>query len=77
MFFFSVAVLNPELVSHPDNYTQAEPSITPKHIVPEWYFLPMYGILRLMPDKVLGMFIMILAILWFVIISSYSYNTKL
>jgi len=33
--FFLLAVLSPELVSHPDNFTQAEPSITPKHIVPE------------------------------------------
>jgi len=63
LIFYGIAVLNPELVSHPDNYIQEEPSITPKHIVPEWYFLPMYGLLRLLPDKVFGMLIMILAIL--------------
>jgi len=63
VLFFAILVLNAELVSHPDNYIEAEPSITPKHIVPEWYFLPLYGLLRLLPDKVFGMLIMVLALL--------------
>jgi len=70
--FFTVLVLNAEWVSHPDNYIEAEPSITPKHIVPEWYFLPLYGLLRLLPDKVFGMIIMVLALLWFIILSIYT-----
>lgn len=36
----------PNLMSHPDNYIQANPMSTPPHIVPEWYFLPFYAILR-------------------------------
>ncbi|MCH7807475.1 MAG: cytochrome b/b6 [Proteobacteria bacterium] len=36
----------PNLMSHPDNYIPANPGVTPPHIVPEWYFLPFYAILR-------------------------------
>jgi ubiquinol-cytochrome c reductase cytochrome b subunit len=37
-------------MGHPDNYTPADPLVTPAHIVPEWYFLPFYAILRAVPD---------------------------
>ncbi len=36
----------PNFLGHPDNYIQANPLATPPHIVPEWYFLPFYAILR-------------------------------
>lgn len=36
----------PDLMGHPDNYIPANPTVTPPHIVPEWYFLPFYAILR-------------------------------
>jgi len=36
----------PDYLGHPDNYTEANPLVTPAHIVPEWYFLPYYAILR-------------------------------
>jgi len=36
----------PDYLGHPDNYTEANPLVTPPHIVPEWYFLPFYAILR-------------------------------
>ena len=36
----------PNALGHPDNYTPANPLVTPAHIVPEWYFLPFYAILR-------------------------------
>lgn len=36
----------PDILGHPDNYIQANPLVTPAHIVPEWYFLPFYAILR-------------------------------
>lgn len=39
---------------HPDNYIPANPLVTPTHIVPEWYFLFAYAILRSIPDKLLG-----------------------
>jgi quinol-cytochrome oxidoreductase complex cytochrome b subunit len=40
----------PNYMGHPDNYTPANPLLTPAHIVPEWYFLPFYAILRAVPD---------------------------
>jgi len=36
----------PDFLGHPDNYIEANPLVTPAHIVPEWYFLPFYAILR-------------------------------
>ena len=36
----------PNFLGHPDNYIEADPLVTPPHIVPEWYFLPFYAILR-------------------------------
>ncbi len=36
----------PDILGHPDNYIPADPLLTPPHIVPEWYFLPFYAILR-------------------------------
>jgi ubiquinol-cytochrome c reductase cytochrome b/c1 subunit len=40
----------PNVLGHPDNYIPANPMQTPAHIVPEWYFLPFYAILRAAPD---------------------------
>jgi len=40
----------PNLLGEPDNYIPANPLATPPHIVPEWYFLPFYAILRSTPD---------------------------
>ena len=44
----------PNALGHPDNYIQANALVTPPHIVPEWYFLPFYAILRSIPDKLGG-----------------------
>ena len=44
----------PNYLGHPDNYIQANPLSTPAHIVPEWYFLPFYAILRAIPNKLFG-----------------------
>jgi ubiquinol-cytochrome c reductase cytochrome b subunit len=44
----------PNFLGHPDNYVRANPLQTPAHIVPEWYFLPFYAILRAIPDKLGG-----------------------
>jgi len=44
----------PNTLGHPDNYIPANPLVTPAHIVPEWYFLPFYAILRSIPDKLGG-----------------------
>ena len=57
VFFF------PNFMGHPDNYIEANPMVTPAHIVPEWYLLPFYAILRSVPDKLLGVVAMLSAIL--------------
>ena len=44
--FFAFVFFMPNALGHPDNYTPANPMVTPPHIVPEWYFLPFYAILR-------------------------------
>src|SRR2546429_8072490 len=44
----------PNFLGHPDNYIPANPAVTPTHIVPEWYYLPFYAILRAIPNKLLG-----------------------
>jgi quinol-cytochrome oxidoreductase complex cytochrome b subunit len=53
----------PNLLGHPDNYIVANAMVTPPHIVPEWYFLPFYAILRSIPDKLTGVLALALAIL--------------
>jgi hypothetical protein len=53
----------PNALGHADNYIPANPLVTPPHIVPEWYFLPFYAILRSIPDKLGGVVAMISAIL--------------
>jgi ubiquinol-cytochrome c reductase cytochrome b/c1 subunit len=44
----------PNYLGHADNYIPANPGVTPTHIVPEWYYLPFYAILRAIPNKLLG-----------------------
>lgn len=58
----------PNYLGHPDNYIMADPLKTPAHIVPEWYFLPFYAILRAIPSKLGGVIAMFgsIAILIFV-----------
>jgi len=68
-FFILLAVFSffvffyPNALGHPDNYIPANPLVTPPHIVPEWYFLPFYAILRSVPDKLAGVVLMVFAIL--------------
>jgi ubiquinol-cytochrome c reductase cytochrome b subunit len=52
----------PNYLGHADNYIPANPLQTPAHIVPEWYFLPFYAILRAVPDKLGGVILMFGAI---------------
>lgn len=59
LLFFSFFVFYyPNTLGHPDNYIPANPLVTPVHIVPEWYFLPFYAILRSIPDKLGGVLAM-------------------
>jgi ubiquinol-cytochrome c reductase cytochrome b subunit len=62
VFYFFV-FFYPNALGHPDNYIPANPLVIPPHIVPEWYFLPFYAILRSIPDKLGGVVAMISAIL--------------
>jgi len=57
------AFFTPNIFNHSINYVQADPMVTPAHIVPEWYFLPFYAILRAVPDKLMGVLLMFGAIL--------------
>jgi hypothetical protein len=50
--FFAIVGFMPNYLGHPDNYIEANPLVTPAHIVPEWYFLPFYAILRAFDDDV-------------------------
>ncbi len=66
-FFFLVlawlVLFAPNFLGEADNYIPANPLVTPTHIVPEWYFLPFYAILRAIPDKLLGVIAMFGSIL--------------
>jgi len=62
-FFSFFVFFYPNYLGHADNYIPANPLVTPAHIVPEWYFLPFYAILRSIPDKLGGVVAMIAAIL--------------
>jgi ubiquinol-cytochrome c reductase cytochrome b subunit len=61
VFIFFVGFY-PNILGHSDNYIEANPLVTPAHIVPEWYFLPFYAILRSVPSKLGGVATMGLAI---------------
>jgi len=64
IFSFSFLIFYfPNFLGHTDNYIPANPLVTPPHIVPEWYFLPFYAILRSIPDKLGGVLAMLAAIL--------------
>jgi quinol-cytochrome oxidoreductase complex cytochrome b subunit len=67
IFFFIILAFilfyYPNILGHSDNYIKANPMVTPAHIVPEWYFLPFYAILRSIPDKLGGVIAMVGAIL--------------
>jgi ubiquinol-cytochrome c reductase cytochrome b/c1 subunit len=66
--FAAIVFFAPNYLGHPDNYIPADPLVTPAHIVPEWYFLPYYAILRAVPDKLGGVLMMFGSILvWFVL----------
>lgn len=60
-FFLILSIMvffYPNLLGHSDNYIPADPMVTPASIVPEWYLLPFYAILRSIPNKLLGVIAM-------------------
>ncbi len=52
VIFFAIVGFMPNFLGHPDNYIEANPLATPAHIVPEWYYLPFYAILRAFDSEV-------------------------
>lgn len=62
IIYMGVVFYAPNFFGEPDNYIPANPLVTPPHIVPEWYFLPFYAILRSIPDKLTGVLAMFSAI---------------
>ncbi len=63
LILFAIFVFyNPNALGHADNYIPADPLVTPAHIVPEWYMLPFYAILRAVPDTFGGVVAMFAAI---------------
>nr|YP_010947214.1 cytochrome b [Rhinogobio nasutus]WGO62196.1 cytochrome b [Rhinogobio nasutus]WPY70865.1 cytochrome b [Rhinogobio nasutus] len=59
----SLALFSPNLLGDPDNFTPANPMVTPPHIKPEWYFLFAYAILRSIPNKLGGVLALLFSIL--------------
>jgi len=70
--FALVVYFVPNVLGHSDNYIEANAMVTPTHIVPEWYFLPFYAILRSIPDKLLGVLGMLGAILIWLALPFYT-----
>lgn len=71
LFFF------PELLNHSDNYIEANPLITPNHIVPEWYFLPFYAILRSILNKTQGIIIMFFSMFVFLLLPFLDFKSQI
>ncbi len=63
MVYAAFVFFAPNYLGEPINYTEANPLVTPAHIVPEWYYLPFYAILRAIPDKLGGVIAMFGSIL--------------
>nr|AFJ42307.1 cytochrome b [Lepisosteus oculatus] len=64
----ALALLNPNLLGDPENFTPANPLVTPPHIKPEWYFLFAYAILRSIPNKLGGVLALLFSILILVVV---------
>nr|YP_010945310.1 cytochrome b [Japanagallia malaisei]WMI45377.1 cytochrome b [Japanagallia malaisei] len=64
----SINLMEPYMMADPDNFTPANPMITPIHIQPEWYFLFAYAILRSVPNKLGGVMALFMSILILIIL---------
>nr|ALF04112.1 cytochrome b [Styloperla sp. YZD-2015] len=62
MILTLLTLLEPYMLGDPDNFTPANPLVTPVHIQPEWYFLFAYAILRSIPNKLGGVIALVLSI---------------
>merc|ERR1719447_543494 len=62
LFLLGLVLFDPNYLGEPDNFIAANPMVTPPHIVPEWYFLFAYAILRSIPNKLGGAVALVLLI---------------
>jgi len=58
IFFAAIVFYAPDLLGNPDNYTPANPLVTPPDIVPDWYLMPFYAMLRSIPQKLVGVLVL-------------------
>lgn len=77
MIFLSIIGFAPNYLGHPDNYIPADPLVTPSHIVPEWYFLPFYAMLRCVPNKSLGVIVLACSLLQLFLLPALYPNANL
>nr|YP_010882152.1 cytochrome b [Lopaphus sphalerus]WID87066.1 cytochrome b [Lopaphus sphalerus] len=74
MMLTMLILMEPYLLSDPDNFTPANPLVTPTHIQPEWYFLFAYAILRSVPNKLGGVLALMMSIMILLIMPIYKSN---
>jgi ubiquinol-cytochrome c reductase cytochrome b subunit len=70
-----LSLWNPYTLGDPENFTPANPLVTPVHIQPEWYFLFAYAILRSIPNKLGGVIALVISIIILIIIP-FSHKSK-
>nr|UYB77987.1 cytochrome b [Argas sp. San Antonio ARK-2022a] len=75
IFLLTVVLIYPFLFADPENFSEANPLVTPPHIQPEWYFLFAYAILRSIPNKLGGVIALLLSIL-IITILPFSFKSK-
>lgn len=73
-FFLIITNFYPTALGHSDNFIKANPFVTPAHIVPEWYFLPFYAILRSISNKLLGVVAMLVSSAFISLITYITFN---
>ena len=77
IFFFGLSLFvffMPNVLGDSENYVMANPMQTPAAIVPEWYLLPFYAILRSIPNKLLGVVAMFAALLIILVLPYYRFR---
>lgn len=74
LIIITLTLINPYLLGDPDNFTPANPLVTPVHIQPEWYFLFAYAILRSIPNKLGGVIALVASIAVLFILPFYHLN---
>nr|YP_009114975.1 cytochrome b [Didemnum vexillum]AIZ58122.1 cytochrome b [Didemnum vexillum]UYK51626.1 cytochrome b [Didemnum vexillum] len=76
-FYFFFIFFLPYNLMDPENFMMANPGVTPLHIKPEWYFLFAYAMLRSIPNKVLGVLVLVFSILVFFLLPYGNKNLKM